>query len=215
MIFKYFETGPLLVNCYIVGDEKSKEAIVVDPGGNVENILDALKEDDLKVKMIINTHAHFDHIGGNKGLSEATGAGIYIHPDEKEMLMSMNSMAMHFGTEVEQSPAPAGFLNDGDIIKLGDKLTIQVLLTPGHSPGSICLYIKDENMVIDGDLLFQYSVGRTDFPGGSHAELIKSIKTKLFPLGENVEVYPGHGPPTTLKQEKKYNPFLQEGAELG
>ena len=105
MIFKYFETGPLMVNCYIVGDEKSREAIVVDPGGDVENILDALKEDDLKVKMIINTHAHFDHIGGNKGLSEATGAGIYIHPDEKEMLMSMNSMAMHFGTE-DRAVAP-------------------------------------------------------------------------------------------------------------
>jgi len=215
MIFKYLETGPLLVNCYIVGDEKSKEAIVVDPGGDVENILQALAEDELKCKMIINTHAHFDHIGGNKPLADKTGAGIHIHPEEKEMLGSMSSMAMHFGADVEQSPPAAGFLNDGDVIKLGKDIKIDVLLTPGHSPGSITLYIKDENLAISGDVLFQFSIGRTDFPGGSHQQLINSIKTKLFPLGDNCEIYPGHGPPTTIKQEKKYNPFLQDGAEIG
>lgn len=215
MIFKYLETGPLMVNCYIVGDEKSKEAVVIDPGGDVDNILEALAEDDLKCKMIINTHAHFDHIGGNKALADATGAGIHIHPDEKEMLKSMSSMAMHFGAEVEQSPDPVGFLNEGDVIKLGKDIKIQVLLTPGHSPGSITLYIKDENLAIAGDVLFQFSIGRTDFPGGSHQQLLNSIKQKLYPLGDNCEIYPGHGPPTTIKQEKKYNPFLQEGAELG
>jgi hydroxyacylglutathione hydrolase len=214
MIFKYLETGPLLVNCYIVGDEKSREAIVVDPGGDADNIMQALEEDHLKCKMIVNTHAHFDHIGANKALSEKTGAGIYIHPSEKDLLGSMSSMAMHFGTEVEQSPPATGFLNDGDVITLGKDLKIDVLLTPGHSPGSITLYIKSENLAIDGDVLFQYSIGRTDFPGGSHRELINSIKTKLFPLGDNCEIYPGHGPPTTIKQEKKYNPFLQPGAEM-
>jgi len=187
---------------------------VVDPGGDVDNILAALKEDKLKVKMIVNTHAHFDHIGGNKALAEATGAGIYIHPLEKEMLASMSSMSMHFGMEVEQSPKPAGFLNEGDIIKVGDKIQLEVLLTPGHSPGSITLNVKGENMAMVGDVLFQFSIGRADFPGGSHRQLINSIKTKLYPLGDNCEIYSGHGPPTTIKQEKKYNPFLQEGVEI-
>lgn len=213
MIFKYLEAGPLLTNCYIIGDEKTKEAVVIDPGGDVDNILEALAEDRLNCKMIINTHAHFDHIGANKALAEATGAGIYIHPLEKDLLTAMSSMAIHFGTEVEQSPPPAGFLNDGDIVKVGS-IELEVLHTPGHSPGSITLKVKGENIAIVGDVLFQFSVGRTDFPGGSHHQLIKSIKTKLFPLGDNCEIYSGHGPPTTIRQEKKYNPFLQEGAEL-
>ena len=213
MIFKYLEAGPLLVNCYIIGDEKSKEAVVIDPGGDVPNILDALAEDGLKCKMIINTHAHFDHIGGNKALAKATGAGIYIHPLEKEMLGQMSSMAIHFGTEVEQSPEPTGFLNEGDVVKVG-KIELEVFHTPGHSPGSITLKVKGEDIAIVGDVLFQFSIGRTDFPGGSHHELIQSIKTKLYPFGDNCEVYSGHGPPTTIKQEKKYNPFLQDGADL-
>ncbi len=214
MIFKYFETGPLMVNCYIVGDEQSKEAVVIDPGGDVETILAELKEDHLKCKMIIDTHCHFDHIGGNKGLKEKTGAPIYIHPLEKDLLGSMSEMAMYFGAEAEKSPPADGFLNEGDIVKVGKDLELQVLHTPGHSPGSITLCLKDRNLAIVGDVLFQFSIGRTDFPGGSHPELIKSIKTKLYPLGDNCGIYPGHGPPTTIKQEKKHNPFLQEGAEL-
>jgi len=213
MIFKYLETGPLLVNCYIIGDEKSKEAVVIDPGGDVDRILGALAEDGLNCKMIINTHAHFDHIGGNKGLSQATGAGIYIHQAEKEMLGQMSSMAIHFGMEAEQSPAPSGFLKEGDVVRVGS-IELEVLETPGHSPGSITLKVKGETVAIVGDLLFQFSVGRSDFPGGSHQQLIKSIKTRLYPLGDNCEVYSGHGPPTTIKQEKKFNPFLQEGGEL-
>jgi glyoxylase-like metal-dependent hydrolase (beta-lactamase superfamily II) len=214
MIFKYFETGPLMVNCYIIGDKKSREAVVIDPGGDVPVILEELDEDKLKCKMIINTHCHFDHTGGNRGLKEKTGAPIYIHPLEKDLLVGMSEMAKYFGVESERSPCADGFLNEGDIVKVGSEIEMEVLHTPGHSPGSISLYVKGKNMVIVGDVLFQYSIGRTDFPGASHRQLINSIKTKLYPLGDNVEVYPGHGPPTTIRQEKRYNPFLQEGVEM-
>jgi len=214
MIFKYFETGPLMVNCYIVGDEQSKEAVVIDPGGDVKTILEELKEDRLNCKMIIDTHCHFDHIGGNKGLKEKTGAPIYIHPLEKDLITSMSEMAAYFGVESDRSPAADAFLNEGDLVKVGAEIEMQVLHTPGHSPGSITLYVKKHNLAIVGDVLFQFSIGRTDFPGGSLKQLINSIKTKLYPLGDNCEIYPGHGPPTTIKQEKKHNPFLQEGAEL-
>jgi len=210
MIFKYFETGPLMVNCYIVGDKKSKEAVVIDPGGDVDLILKEMAEDKLKCKMIIDTHCHFDHIGGNKKLKEATNAPIFIHPLEKNLITEMSEMAKYFGVESDRSPTADGFLNEGDLVKVGDEIEMQVLHTPGHSPGSITLYLKGRNMAIVGDLLFQFSVGRTDFPGASHQQLINSIKTKLYPLGDNLEVYPGHGPPTILKQEKKYNPFLQD-----
>jgi len=213
MIFKYFETGPLLVNCYIIGDENTKEAVVIDPGGDVERILSALEEDSLNCKMIINTHCHFDHIGGNKGLKEATGAPIYIHPLEKELLTKMGSLAMSFGVPVEDSPPPDGFLEEGDVIKVGGEIELEVLHTPGHSPGHISLYLRGKKMAVVGDVLFRFSVGRTDFPGGSHRQLIQSIKTKLYPLGDDCEIYPGHGPPTTIGLEKKYNPFLQEGAD--
>ncbi len=215
MIFKYFETGPLMVNCYIVGDAKSKEAVVIDPGGDVPLILKELSEDQLKCKMIIDTHCHFDHIGGNKKLKEATDAPICIHPAEKDLITKMSEMATYFGVESDRSPPADKFLEEGDTVKVG-ALELKVLHTPGHSPGSITLYHqdKDKTIAMVGDVLFQFSVGRTDFPGGSQRQLIASIKTKLYPLGDNCEIYPGHGPPTTIKQEKKYNPFLQEGADM-
>jgi len=213
MIFKYLETGPLLVNCYIIGDEKTREAVVIDPGGDVDLILRALQEDGLDCKMIINTHSHFDHIGGNRDLKQATGAGIYIHPLEKDLLTQMGSMSSMFGVNIPSSPPPDGFLEEGDIIKVGKEVELKVLHTPGHSPGHISLEIIGKKMAVVGDVLFRFSVGRTDFPGGSHRQLIQSIKTKLYPLGDDCEIYPGHGPPTTIGLEKKYNPFLQEGAE--
>jgi len=213
MIFKYLETGPLLVNCYIIGDEKTREAVVIDPGGDVDLILRALQENGLDCKMIINTHSHFDHIGGNRDLKQATGAGIYIHPLEKDLLTQMGSMSSMFGVNIPSSPPPDGLLDEGDIIKVGKEVELKVLHTPGHSPGHISLEIIGKKMAVVGDVLFRFSVGRTDFPGGSHRQLIQSIKTKLYPLGDDCEIYPGHGPPTTIGLEKKHNPFLQEGAE--
>lgn len=209
MIFKYRETGPLLVNCYIVGDEATREAVVIDPGGDVEAILYLLKEDELKLTAIINTHSHFDHIGGNAGLKRATGAPLLIHPSEKDLLTGMNGLAEQWGIPFEPSPPADGDLIEGQTLKVG-RVELEILHTPGHSPGGISLKVKDHPMVIVGDTVFQFSIGRTDFPGASHALLIRSIKEKLYPLGDDCEIYPGHGPPTLIGREKKYNPFLQE-----
>lgn len=214
MIFKYRETGPLMVNCYIVGDEQTREAVVVDPGGDVESILHLLNEDDLKLKAIINTHSHFDHIGGNAGLKKATGAPILIHPAEKKMLTGMNSLASQWGIPFEPSPPADGELTEDGRVEVG-KVALKVLHTPGHSPGGVSLVIEGMPMVLVGDCLFQFSIGRTDFPGASHSQLIGSIKDKLIPLGDEYEVYSGHGPPTLIGRERKYNPFLQEDGTGG
>jgi hydroxyacylglutathione hydrolase len=209
MIFKYLEAGPIATNCYIIGDEKTREAVVVDPGGDVDRILLILSQHELTVKYIINTHSHFDHIGGNAELHRVTGAPILIHSTEKQMLSAMSSMAQGFGINSEPSPAADGTLEEGDVIKVGE-IEMKVIHTPGHSPGGISLVIEGKKMVLVGDTLFQFSIGRTDFPGASHKTLINSIKTKLVPLGDDYEVYPGHGPPTTIGRERKVNPFLQE-----
>jgi hydroxyacylglutathione hydrolase len=209
MIFKYRESGPLLVNCYIVGDEQSREAVLIDPGGDADSLIHLLEEDGLTLKAIINTHSHFDHIGGNAGLKEATGADILVHETEKDMLTEMSGLAEQWGIPFDNSPPADGTIAEGDIIEIGET-KLEVIHTPGHSPGGCSFKIKDMPMVIVGDSLFQFSIGRTDLPGASHAELISAIKEKLFPLGDDCEVYPGHGPPTIIGREKKYNPFLQD-----
>ncbi len=214
MIFKHRETGPLMVNCYVIGDEKTREAVVIDPGGDAEAILFLLKEDDLTLKAIINTHSHFDHIGGNSGLKRATGADIIIHPTEKDMLTGMNTLAEQWGIPFEPSPPADKTMVEGDVIEVGD-VKLEVLHVPGHSPGGVALKIRDMPMVVVGDSLFQFSIGRTDLPGASHQALITAIKQKLFPLGDDCEVYPGHGPATLIGRERKYNPFLTDGGVGG
>ncbi len=207
MIQKGLTVGLLEVNCWILGDEKTREAVVIDPGGDEDEILDTLNRNNLKLKLIIDTHGHFDHVDANQPLKDATGAQIAIHEADGQMLIKPSSEAMFFtGNRLRLSQADI-LLKEGDILTFGD-YRLKVLHTPGHTPGGISLVLEDHTYVYVGDLLFAGSIGRTDFPGGDYDALINAVRTKIFPLGDNYNVYPGHGPVTTVGQERKYNPFF-------
>lgn len=205
MIIESLPTGPLQVNCYVVACAVTRQAVVIDPGGDVVQILALLKRHDLQVSMVINTHGHFDHIGGNRQLLTATGAKLLLHKDDSQLLASAAEHAAGYGLSSESSPQPDRLLEGGERLQLGE-LQIDVLHTPGHTPGGICLLIEDQ--VIVGDTLFAGSVGRTDLPGGDHQTLIKSIHDKLLVLPDATAAHPGHGPSTTIGREKLQNPFL-------
>jgi len=204
LIIKGLEVGPLMANCYIVGCEKTQVAAVIDPGDEAEKILKTAKSQNLNIQYIINTHGHFDHVSGNRRLKEMTGARLMIHADDVSMLSRVASSAAVWGLKAEDSPKPDQELREGDTVTVG-KLKLSVIHTPGHSPGGISLYTDDTVFV--GDTLFAGSIGRTDFPGGDYNTLISSIREKLFVLGDNVRVFTGHGPQTTIGKEKKFNPF--------
>ena len=207
MIQRALTVGLLEVNCYILGDEETKEAVVIDPGGDEAEILDVLSRNKLKLKLIIDTHGHFDHVDANQPLKDATGAKIAIHVADAQMLDKPSSEAMFFtGNRLRLSQADI-LLNENDILTFG-KYRLKVLHTPGHTPGGISLVLEDHPYVYVGDLLFAGSIGRTDFPGGDYDGLINGVRTKIFSLGDNYTVYPGHGPVTTVAQERKYNPFF-------
>ncbi len=207
MIQKGLMVGLLEVNCYIIGDEETKEAVVIDPGGDEAEILDVLDHHGLNLKLIIDTHGHFDHVDANQPLKEATGAQIAIHKLDATMLSKPSSEAMFFtGNRLRLSEADI-LLQEDDVLTFG-KYRLKVLHTPGHTPGGISLVMEDHPYVYVGDLLFAGSIGRTDFPGGSFEALISAVRTKIFPLGDNYIVYPGHGPVTTVAQERQYNPFF-------
>ncbi|MCK4503797.1 MAG: MBL fold metallo-hydrolase [Desulfuromonadales bacterium] len=206
MILTTLPTGPLEVNCYIVGCEKTHQAAVIDPGGDVDSIMQLVQKHGLTVEVIINTHGHFDHVGGNRQLQDATGAQLLIHKDDIPLLAQAETHASVYGLQTESSPAPTGELVEGTDVRVGE-LSLQVFHTPGHSPGGVCLYV-DGNLIV-GDTLFAGSIGRTDLPGGDYQLLIANIKEKLLPLPEDTKVHPGHGPMSTIGAEKLHNPFLQ------
>jgi len=207
MIQKGLTVGLLEVNCYILGDEETKEAVVIDPGGDEDEILDVLNYNKFQLKLIIDTHGHFDHVDANQPLKEATGAQIAIHEADAQMLAQPSAEAMFFTGNRVRLSQPDILLKEGDVLTFG-KYRLKVLHTPGHTPGGISLVLENHTYVYVGDLLFAGSIGRTDFPGGSFDALINAVRTKIFPLGDNYTVYPGHGPVTTVGQERKYNPFF-------
>ncbi|MBW1962782.1 MAG: MBL fold metallo-hydrolase [Deltaproteobacteria bacterium] len=206
MIIKELTVGPIMANCYIVGCNQTKEAVVIDPGDEADRILNSLAESNLSVAYIINTHGHFDHVGANRKMKEATGASILIHALDAPMLSQLSASAAAWGLSVEDSPMADKMLLEGQRVSFG-MITLEVLHTPGHTPGGVSLYTN--GVVFVGDTLFAGSIGRTDFPGGDYDTLIASIRNKLFVLEDNVRVLCGHGPETTIGQEKRFNPFVR------
>ncbi len=207
MIFESIAVGPLAVNCYIVACEQSREGMVVDPGGDVDQIVALVQKHGLKIHTIINTHGHFDHLGGNREALATFGARLLIHQADAPMLGRSAEVARAYGLQGDNSPEADAYLTDGMDIFFGT-CRAKVLHTPGHTLGGCCLYFENERIVITGDTLFADSIGRTDLPGGSHEQLLQSIRTKLFTLPDEVIAYPGHGPETTIGHEKNFNPYF-------
>lgn len=208
MILETFAVGPLQCNCTILGDEEAGEAIVIDPGDEISRIHRRLIELGLKLKQILITHAHIDHVGGALKLKKLTGAPILMNENDLPQLKMMSMQAAWLGIQTPDVAPPDASLDEG--LKVGlERYPAQVLYTPGHTQGSVCLHFAPLNMVFVGDTLFSGSIGRTDLPGGNGKQIIDSIAARLLPLREDTRVISGHGPETTIGQEKADNPFLQ------
>lgn len=209
MFVRGLPVGPLQANCFIIGCPETGEAAVIDPGAEAGRILKVLDKENLKLKYIIDTHGHFDHIGANGALRERTGAPILIHCDDGPMLtdaqLNGSLLWRDLGSGTLDGPAADRLVEDGEETEVG-RLTLRFIHTPGHTPGGMCILLDD--LVITGDTLFQGSIGRTDFPGGSFEVLMDSIHQKLLVLEDSVRVLPGHGPETTIGEERRHNPFI-------
>jgi len=203
MIIKSLVVGPLESNCYIIADENTREALVIDPGDESDRILGLIHENSLAVKYVVCTHAHFDHVGAVPEIKKETGAKVIIHRYERDIYEHSKEFAALWGYELDHLPDPDMFVSEGDIIKIGN-LKFEILHTPGHSPGGICLY--GEGILVTGDTLFAGSVGRTDLYGGDEKELRKSFK-RLIGLPQEIKVLPGHGPQSTIFKERVDNFF--------
>jgi hydroxyacylglutathione hydrolase len=208
MIHEILVVGPLQCNCSILGDEASHEAIVVDPGDDISRIISTLQKHNLTVKQIIVTHAHIDHIAGAHRLKQLTGAPILYNQNDLPLVKMMDVQAGWLGIPTPEVHAPDSSLEHSQTIAITG-LTGQILHTPGHTQGSVCLYLPKQALLLAGDTLFAGSVGRTDLPGGNTRQLINSIHDRLLTLPDEVTVIPGHGPRTNIGTEREINPFLQ------
>ena len=206
MINVVLPVGMIQTNCYGVGCEETRSGAVIDPGGHPERILAEVERYGLEIKYVLNTHAHFDHTDANGAILKATGAQLAIHPGDLATLQASGG-ANWFGVSANISPPPDLELSDGDELEIGE-LRFQVLHTPGHSPGHVCFYEPEEGVVFDGDVLFYRGIGRHDLPGGNQEQLFESIRRRLFSLPDDTVVYSGHGPVTTIGEEKQLNPWL-------
>ena len=209
MILRALELGMLASNCYIVGSEATKEGMIIDPGAEGDVILEHTRELELDTKLIVATHAHIDHVGALRAVKEATGAAFAIHEADanEKVMQGMARMLGAITRSLSPPPKPDRLLKEGDTIEIGD-LSFTVIHTPGHSPGGISIY--GHGVVFTGDTLFNFGIGRTDFPGCSYETLMDSINSKLMTLPDETIVLPGHGPHTTIGIERQYNPFMRD-----
>jgi hydroxyacylglutathione hydrolase len=207
MIHEILPVGPLQCNCSVIGDETTREAMVIDPGDDIEDVLALLEKHHLQVKQIVITHAHIDHVGGAMKLRSATGAPILLNQNDYALLKMLDIQAAWIGMKDPGKVEIDHSLGQADTIRVGS-LAASVIHTPGHTEGSVCLYFQSENKLIAGDTLFAGSIGRTDLPGGSMEKMIQSLQGKLMALPDDTLVVPGHGPLTTIGDERESNPFL-------
>ena len=207
MIHKILPVGPLQCNCSVIGDETTHEAMVIDPGDDIEDVVAILHEHKLQVKQIVITHAHIDHVGGAMKLRALTGAPILLNQNDYALLKMLDVQASWLGMATPGEVAIEASIADGELLQAGS-LKASVMHTPGHTEGSICLYFPAEKMLIAGDTLFARSIGRTDLPGGSFEKIMRSLRGRVMTLPDETVVIPGHGPRTTIGEEREENPFL-------
>jgi hydroxyacylglutathione hydrolase len=210
MIHEILPVGPLQCNCSVIGDETTREGMVIDPGDDIEDVLDLIEKHLLKIKQIVVTHAHIDHVGGAMKLRAATGAPILLNQNDYALLKMLDVQAAWIGMKDPGKVAIDHSVGQADTLRAGS-LAANVIHTPGHTEGSVCLYFPAESKLIAGDTLFAGSIGRTDLPGGSMAKIIRSLREKVMALPDDTLVVPGHGPLTTIGEERESNPFLVQG----